>query len=457
MYTLHGCGVGSIYPVTSPPTPIGRSWRVALSTLLLIGTLTACQHKASERLAQDLRDQNRNQVIGVTNTEVKIGFVIVDQKQLGASVGFAVTDTGDESAQITALVDAVNRRGGLANRKIVPIIKVYNAFVDSVVNEEKLCRAFTEDEQVFAVVLNGQFQKNARPCYANAKTLMLDQTLVPYDETSVEELKPYFYQPLLMDYGKLIAALATALKSQEFLSRSTKLAVLAIDTPQNRRVVQDRLIPQLDQMDATAQDIQWIDPTSNATLQAGQNQAVLAFKSEGIDRVLIVGGSRLLPFFVSVAIPQNFMPRYAITSFDSPAFVALRTPEALQGAVGISLSPSDLNDAAVPFPSSPAERACVETLAAAGIQFAGRSNARPALAYCDLLSVLEQSFRASEDLTADGFREGLDRITDVQTATNYRVGLSSSSSFGVVGYRPITFQPSCVCFEFAEEVQVIER
>ncbi|MFI5429798.1 hypothetical protein [Aeromicrobium sp. UC242_57] len=51
----------------------------------------------------------------------------------------------------------------------------------------------TQDDKAFAVVLTGQFQSNARPCYAQRKTLMLDATLVANDQKLFDELAPYLW------------------------------------------------------------------------------------------------------------------------------------------------------------------------------------------------------------------------------------------------------------------------
>ena len=72
--------------------------------------------------------------------------------------------------QIEALVDHVNANGGVGGRDVEPVIEVFNALQDTPSKEEELCLGFTQDAEVFAVMLTGQFQENARPCYADAET-----------------------------------------------------------------------------------------------------------------------------------------------------------------------------------------------------------------------------------------------------------------------------------------------
>lgn len=390
------------------------------------------------------------QSAGVTDTEVRVGFVIVDQRKLGATLGFESPDSGDVTAQIQTLSAEVNRTGGIAGRNLVPVIRTYEALTDSVANEEKLCRAFTEDDRVFAVVLMGMFQETARPCYASKQTLMLDQTLYPVDQAEAEKLAPYLYQPSLPEYGPLLAGLADAMQSQKFLTDRTRLGIIGIDTAQNRRVVEQQLVPRLAQLGAKAVDTQWVDPTSSATLQAGQNQAVLSFKAKKVDRVVVVGGSRLLAFLLTITIPQKYFPAYAVTTFDNPDFVAVRNADALQGSLGISVLPGfDLKTGELEFPFSPGERHCVDVLAAGGQTFKARENARQATLYCDAVFLLQRAFEGASDqpVTASTFVDRVGEIGPFQNASDYAASYRPGSFAGASGYRPIRFDDGCRCYK----------
>jgi len=418
----------------------------AVVTMLLV--TAACGAKRTQLIAADAPAED-TRAAGVTATEVRVGFIVVDQRKLGATLGFESPDSGDVDAQIEALAAEVNRTGGVAGRELVPVIRTYEALTDSVANEEKLCRAFTEDDRVFAVVLMGMFQETARPCYASKQTLMLDQTLYPIDQQEAEELAPYLYQPSLPEYGQLLAGLADAMQAEDFLTPSTKLGIVGIDTAQNRRVVEQQLLPRLRQLGADPVDTQWVDPTSSATLQAGQNQAVLSFKEQRIDRVVVVGGSRLLAFLLTITIPQKYFPAFAVTTFDNPEFVAVRNAEALKGSLGISVLPgSDINSKELEFPFSPGEQRCIDVLADAGHTFAARENARQATLYCDAVFLLQRAFADADGdpVTAAAFMERVGEIGPLENASNYTSAYEPDRYAGAVGYRPIEFDDDCSCY-----------
>ena len=81
---------------------------------------------------------------------------------------------GDQEAQVQALEDWVNANGGIGGRKLDAVFRLYDAPTDSPAAEEQLCNQITQDDKAFAVVLTGQYQTNARPCYAERQTLVLD-------------------------------------------------------------------------------------------------------------------------------------------------------------------------------------------------------------------------------------------------------------------------------------------
>ena len=114
---------------------------------------------------------------GVTDDSVKVVFVAVDLDAVKKVTGFNTASVGDQEAQVQALEDWVNANGGIAGRKLDAVFRLYDAQADSPAAEEQLCNQITQDDQAFAVVMTGQYQTNARPCYAERQTLVLDASL----------------------------------------------------------------------------------------------------------------------------------------------------------------------------------------------------------------------------------------------------------------------------------------
>ncbi len=438
-------------------TPTGRTrcrWILCLVAVgVLLGATAGCGIKRSA--AQAAAETTKAQT-GI----VKVGFIVLDTKALSEALGLSFVDSGDASAQINALAANVNSRGGIGGRTLVPVIKVFDAFGDNKLKEEQLCKYFTQDEKVFAVVLQGQFQANARPCYAQDKTVMLDGTPYPVVQKTFEQLAPYLWQPSYPEYSGFMDGLIRGLDKTKWFVGGT-VAVLGIDTPDNRDLYSGQVAPAMARIGVKAVDVRWIDGSSGASLQAGQDQAVLSFKAKQADRLVVIGGQRLAAYMMQTSKSQKFAPRFAITTWDSPEFAINNYTDAMKGAAGASVSPAqdDVPERDLPFPSGAGETACIKTLAAAGQKFAGRSNARQAVLYCDAVTLLRQAFEGyTGELTAEAFRDGVQRLgKEWVSASTYSSSFDKGDYAGANGFRPIVFDPACTCMSLGGDVIPVAR
>ncbi|MEV0129783.1 hypothetical protein AB0H83_15155 [Dactylosporangium sp. NPDC050688] len=401
---------------------------------------------------------------GVTADSVKVVFVGVDLRATASVTGFKTADAGDQARQMKALETYVNANGGIAGRKLVAVYRNYEASDDSPAAEERLCNQITQDDKAFAVVLTGQYQSNARPCYASRRTLVLDATLVANDQTTFTKLAPYLWSPSYPDYDEFVRAFLSSLEEQGYFTGAAKAGVVAADTPTNRGVYERLAVPQLQRL-AVTPTVAWIDTTDLGTLNAGLNQAAVDFRAKGVERVFFLGGARMAPFFLTVAAAQSFTARYAVSSYDNPSFLvnnpATIPRDGLQGAVGIGFSPSqDVPDSGYPFPGTDAERACLAIFAAEGQTFATRENARAAFPYCDAALLLQAGARnLGADLNAAAWAEEVRALgTQFRPATGF-AGLLGPGRFSAAnGYRAMAYDGGCGCFAYhGEEVPFAAR
>ena len=375
-----------------------------------------------------------------------VSFIVTDVSMVAAALGWEVPDQGDLEAAIEAFVAHANDNGGVNGHAIEPVVRVFNAITDSPISEEQLCNAITQDDQADVVVLTGQFQDNARPCYAAAGTMMLDVTLFPVDRAGYEELAPYLWSPLLPGYDELVGGLADALESENWYDGAV-VGIIGIDNDMNRRINDQVLLPRLAGAGAEAAAISWVDPADGTTLEAGLQQAILDFKSADVDKVIAVGGSRLLPWLIDIAATQNFEPAYALTSYDSPEFNMRNTPDLMAGSLGITVLPGwDVTDDQYPSPANDAEAECLDVLAGAGITFESRANSRSALLYCDAVRMLQHAGRHAASMSPDDMGSAMWAVGDAfESASVYAVAFSEGSYTGSAGYRVFAFDDACSC------------
>ena len=375
-----------------------------------------------------------------------ISFIITDTSAVANAFGWETPDEGDREAQLAALVEHYNAAGGFAGRQIDAKVTVFNAITDSPISEEALCNAITQDDKAFAVVMTGQFQENARPCYRNANTLMLDAALYPVDNHGFEALAPYYWSPLLPSYDDLVGGLAAGLFDDGWFDGAT-LGVIAIESELSQRVFDEQFAPRLAAAGVEVASYNTIDPTDGTSFNNDQLQAIINFKEAGVDKVVAIGGSRLLSWFIDTSITQNYAPAYAVTSYDAPEFNVSNYAELMPGSSGISVLPGyDVVDDQYAFPASAAEQECVDVFSAAGLEFSERANLRTGLMFCDVLRLLQAASPHLTEVSAQGVSEAVWTLGDsFEAASVYGVEFSEGSYAGGDIYRPFEFDAGCEC------------
>ena len=374
---------------------------------------------------------------GITATTVKVGFIVPKPKTASGGTGFIGGEVGDAKSQVNALVKYVNGKGGLAGRKIDPVVRVVDSSTDSVQQENAVCTAFTQDDKVFAVVLTGVREPSARSCYAQANTLMIDAGAVPLSKSAYEELKPYLWAPgfsTIDDYAK---ALANSLKPQGFLDGKVKVGALIENEGGYQEAFDANVKPVLEAAGITDVTVAPFDATSGGTQGSSAGAAVNSFKAAGIDRLLFLGRPDMVGFFTSVAAPQLYTPRLAVGTFSDPNFIRLNPlyypPAAITDAVGVGLIPG-LDGINSGFPAKGPETTCINIYKAAGQNFKLRTDARKGLFYCDatlFLQTVANKIGKDGTLNAANFSSTAQGLGD-----SWQAAASLGTKFGEGIYAP---------------------
>lgn len=416
-----------------------------VATLSLVGA--ACSGSTTAQAGAAQSDAADIDGPGVTEDTVKIGFIDLDTTTVAKALKLDFPEQGDQAAQIAAVVDWINANGGIGGRQVEAVVRPFNALLDSAETEEKLCNEFTQDDEVFAVLLWGMFQENLRPCFAQAETVMVENTLYPLPRVTMEELAPYYMAPNFPTYDDVIAGLDGVFEETGLLEGGT-VGVLGVDTEANRAIYEEQLVPLLEDAGTGVAEVRWIDLTDSANTRAGYEQAVIAYKAAGVDRLITLGGSRLLSFFLDYSTKQGFLPQLTLTSYDNIDFNSATYPEAMQGAVGLSASPSwDFIESQLPSPANDAEAECRDMYAAAGIQLGGRSEARTANYNCDAMRFLQAAADAAgidgdTPLNATVLYEGALALEDDWDGGQNYVTDFRTIAAGAAAYQTFTIDPA---------------
>ena len=391
---------------------------------------------------------------GVTKDTVKIGFVVLDFSSLEKQLGIKLSDRGDADAQIKALVDSANGNGGIAGHKVQPVVVKHEALSDSVASERKICDHFTLEEPVFAVVMEGMLQDNVRQCLAQSRILMLDTTLYPVTTDDRAKLEPYYISPALPAYEQAMGSFVSGLSTQGFISDQTKVGVLALKSLSNERLYAKYVLPALRKAGTPPVKVIYVDPASDNSLRPGLEAAAREMQAAGIDRLVTIGASRLLAYFIDFGSkPIGYAPRLAVTGFDNPEYLAKNYGPQLDGSVGMSLTPAkDLDPAAPPrFDNSGVEE-CLKLYEAGGVTFESRSQSSAAMAFCDAVRLLEVSLAGAPGPSAEAVEYGTQRLGRFVLASAYGTDFSVTPSTGATGYRPMSWDATCSCLKVSGDV-----
>ncbi len=383
---------------------------------------------------------------GVTDDSVKVVFIAVDLDAVKELTGFKTASVGDQEAQIQALEDWVNDNGGLGGRTMEAVFQLYDAQTDSPAAEEQLCNKITQDDKAFAVVMTGQYQTNARPCYANRSTVVMDASLYAMSQDYLDEHSPYLWTPSFPEYDSFVRSYIKVLGEQDFFKGEDGVGVVAADSPVNRKTIEGLAVPLLEDA-GVKPEVAWVDTTDTGTLFQGLEQGAITFRSKGIERVMFLGGSRMASVFATVSGSQEgFAPRYAISSYDNPSFFPANPDTvpggSMEGMVGIGFHPpQDVPDAQLPFPTGEAETQCLDIYKGAGITFESREAARVALPYCDAARLLKLGADGVEgDLNAAAFAKVVDANgSSFQSASGLGQGLGDGGRAAVASYRVLRY------------------
>ena len=398
---------------------------------------------------------------GITDTKIKLGFIIVENNQKMLSFyGVQGGATGDTKQQVNAVIDDLNNRGGILNRKIEVVFRT----LDSTASGDPFpafCAAFTQDEKVFAVISPWNSNAAFHACLAKAGTLYITDALTQEDQETFQEFKPYLVSGL-MTSSRGARTLAQALNNAGFFGPGYKLGVIRTNSPTGERVYNNHFKPALAAFGVTPADV-----TVSALTDRRGADAAQKFSGQGINRVAFITsqGGPALGFMVA-AQSMGYFPKYGVASPDSPVFLAQNAPVTqLSGAVGAGWAPGlDVFDSEGP-PFSTAEKRCFDIHSKSGTEYTARGGgdvgAFVALTFCDMVWLFEEvSTRAGRNLNAAGFAAELAKMgsshdTTVTFGTNFVPGAYD----GAVQYRRFGYDdtPNCRCWRYTGPTETVAR
>ncbi|MDP9182811.1 MAG: ABC transporter substrate-binding protein [Actinomycetota bacterium] len=297
---------------------------------------------------------------GVTDKVVYVGVVHdANADGVNSAAGVGAVTHGDSLANTRAIVDDINRHGGVAGRRVELVTADFDSTSTQTLDQQwaAVCQTFTRDSpRVFAVI--EVTNESYRDCLSRAGVLMLSDNLPTIGEESFRR-HPGMFELGFPNVDRLARYQVTSLVEQHYFTPwniftgqasatgAVKVGVLTYNDRVFSSAVDRYLVPALRRLgyDPMVERVAPLGGASDVGASAAAvKSAQLAFAANGVTHIIpFESNGGLSTFFLPTARTQAYYPRYGIST--ASGFEALREAgvadnRQFNGAVGFGWMPS---------------------------------------------------------------------------------------------------------------------
>ncbi len=395
---------------------------------------------------------------GVTDTTITIAIPVVENTAAGSeSVGAEGVGGLVQEDVALALVDAINDRGGIAGRELVPVFQRTDASVpiDPQDALRQACATYTEDNQVFAVVSIFAAGTDTLSCLADAGVAYIASSgIFVFDDDAVYDEFPLYFNSGA-SLSRAAAGFVTGLDASGYLAEGGTYGLLRLSSPEFDRSAEDVLLPALaDAGVDLAEEVALaaIASTDDVGRLATEAQnAVLRMKDAGVDHLLVFESGGALPFFfISSAAGQDYAPAYAFTSMSGGQGLLQNVDPG--DAVAVGWDPLSDVGPANDIGMWPARQECLDLIDPSGSLFDHRQQESEAVRFCDAFGLLEAALADAPGVNAEVLLAGVEALGEsyaspAVNATQFGPGRHD----GVANYRIARYDADCACYAYTDD------
>jgi hypothetical protein len=394
---------------------------------------------------------------GVTATTIRIGLEFIKgADDARKNMGFQGVTSGDQQQQLQILTDEINRTGGLAGRKLVPVFHAYDANSSSNTssNEQAACATFTQDNQVFAVISALNHTEIFFSCLSKVGVPYISAPGLTITDDDVFRRYPLHLELNAVSLSKQGDLFGKPLADTGYYDKGAKIGLLTFDQPNFTRAVDQHLKPALRKIGRRVDDeVELAYPQSTSDqgeMAAAIGNAVLRFRQNQITHVLITDVSALVTvLFATAAANQGYYPRYGWLSPNGGQAAAdlISDKRSLQGAVELGWYPSiDLNAANQDIFPANAKR-CAQLFTSKGYRPQSRNEETVLQIQCEIFFFTQQAAKRVPELTGGAFVSAMRSVSPVVAPNStYRIDMRSTAA-GAKAYRIQRWVTACTCFK----------
>jgi hypothetical protein len=410
---------------------------------------------------------------GITKTTIYVGGIYLKNGGSGnAAVGAAGLDPGDFRKAYDTMIAQINKEGGIAGRKIVPIYSSFDVTSSQTIDQQAqaACANWTQDHKVFAI-LAGVQGNVVQECTEKAHAINL---VAGAGSSLPDDFRryPHYVETSGMNLVRMGSVAVKGLAAQHYFDPGTRLGIVSWDAPNYRLAVEQGFIPQLKGVGVTlaTQPVYAHVPQSFNDLggmNSDVNSAVLKFASQNIDHVMIVDGSAgvcagacLGYQFMNQAESQQYRPRYGFNEYNyaDTSVNTLYPANQLKRSVAVVWSDAQASND-VGWRPNPAREKCYALMREHGVPMENDNQLQAVRNACEQLWFMRaviSSKLGKAPLNADNFMAGVNQMgTSFQPLDTYLSRLSASQHDGASAVRNEAFFDSCTCYKYTSNPYLV--
>ncbi|HET6909472.1 MAG TPA: hypothetical protein VFH54_09055, partial [Mycobacteriales bacterium] len=228
---------------------------------------------------------------GRDTSPIRVGFEVIQggnqivAQGLGTPVNF-----GDGKAEVTGIVNDINKHGGINGRHIQPYFGNWNA-ASGDNGRQADCTQLTEDDKVSFIITVVNMSAEYVACGAQHHVPIINASFGAGDDYMYRQFPLYLYTASLMSLNKEEQLVLTTGRGSGRVATSRRVGVVIDNTPpgdpQYNRVLNATVAPTLKA---------WGIPyeTFSVATQGDVNNAVLRFRADGVKTVVFIAPSGII-------------------------------------------------------------------------------------------------------------------------------------------------------------------
>ena len=392
---------------------------------------------------------------------VKIGILLTKVGQADA-LGLSVGNTHSEREFDDAVINALNKQGGLHGRRIIPVYADTDTASSNWESDyQAACATFTQDHRVDAVLGSSfAYFVSFESCLAKAGIPHLTNSSNVADNVELARF-PLLRALIVPTIDKRSVAKLQGAMNTGFLTSKNKLGVITDSCPGTQRAWNNVVKPFLARNHITVAktaDEGCADGYNGSFSSAGAavSNALLSFRSAGVDRItfITVSESGTMLVMAQGASSQNYYPGWIVSSLVGTSILQDQAPaEQLKNTRVYGWLPSQDVSPAYYDPPNEAQRRCYGYLKSSGIRPQSPADYSYSQSICEALFAYEAALgRSGGALNGPAVIHGLDQLgTSFQSVFD----LGGAAHFSPARlndvprlYREAVWKSACSCFNY---------